>query len=339
MARFASIKEITVVILLAGTVISSRGAIAITPELEQSREEDRIRQTQFDAELSLREKIQVGKQRYEERQAFRSALIEGMRARVEERRDEMSGKGQANPGGLQGEPFDSTDIVFAVGLLLAGFHAFRYVQKRQSEDLILTKPLLDKAPRPAVETAPKETVKVEADWRQIIRTVQLPANIAVEASHDTAFVCKADSSERLQPLKQILGELQSVKVCLDVSAAAKEAIQEDLIRTHLQSVLEKMGMRMEEESTICLALIVSGSWDEKHAVFAHKEKMALLESDALFKKSIVGKRPDPVVLWGAGYTGVAEKLEAETDILTVVKVFTDMLANDLLAVQGQEQLV
>src|ERR1017187_4913062 len=56
-------------------------------------------------------------------------------------------------------------------------------------------------------------------------------------------------------------------------------------------------------------------------------------------KSIVGKWPDPVVLWGAGYTGVAEKREAETDILAVIKVFTDMLANDVLAVQGQEQLV
>jgi hypothetical protein len=339
MARFTNIIKITVVILLAGTVINSRGAVAITPELEQSREEDRIRQTQLNAELSLHEKIQVGKQRYEERQAFRSTLIEGMRAQVEERRDDISGKGRANPGGDQGEPFDSTDVIFTVVLLLAGFHAFRYFQKRQSEDLILTKSLIDKAPRPAIETAPKEAIKEEVDWRHIIRAVQLPANIAVEASHDTTFICKSDSSERLQPLKKILGELQSVKVCVDVSAAAKEAIQEDLIGTHLQSMLEKMGMRMEEESTICLALVVSGSWDEKHAVFAHKEKMVLLENDALFKKSIVGKWPDPVVLWGAGYTGVAEKREAETDILAVIKVFTDMLANDVLAVQGQEQLV
>src|ERR1017187_9724968 len=97
MARFTNIIKITVVILLAGTVINSRGAVAITPELEQSREEDRIRQTQLNAELSLHEKIQVGKQRYEERQAFRSTLIEGMRAQVEERRDDISGKGRANP--------------------------------------------------------------------------------------------------------------------------------------------------------------------------------------------------------------------------------------------------
>lgn len=338
MARFASLIKISVMILLAAPALSGWAAVAISPELQQSREEDRIRQTQLDAEVSLHEKIQVGKHRYEERQAFRSALIEGMHAQVEERRDDISGKGHARPGSDHREPFDSTDLIFTAVLVLAGFHAFRYFQKRQSEDLVFSKPLFNKAPRPAIETAPKVTVKEEADWRQIIRAVQLPANIAVEASHDTTFVCKSDSSERLQPLKQIIGELQSVRICLDVSAAAKDAIQEELISSQLQSMLEKMGIRTEADSTICLALVLSGSWDEKQAVFAHKEKLVLLESDALFKKNTGGNRPDPVVLWGAGYTGVAERLEAETDILAVIKVFADMLANDVMAVQGQEQL-
>jgi hypothetical protein len=338
MARLTSVIKITVVILLAGTVNSSRGAVPITPELQLSREEDRIRQTQLDAELSLHEKIQVGKQRYEERQAFRSALIEGMRTQVEERRDEMSGKGQANLRGQPGDKFDSTDIVLTIGLLLAGFHAFRYFQKRQAEDVVLTKPLLDRTPRPSLETVLKETIKEEPDWRQIVRSVQLPANIAVEASHDTTFICKSELSERLKPLKQIIAQLTSVKVCIDVSAAATEAVQEGPVRTHLESLIEKMGMRMDEESTFSLAFILSGSWDEKHAVFTHKEKMVLLESDALFKKNFVGKRPEPVVLWGAGYAGLAEKLEAETDILSVIQVFADMLGNDMLAVRGHEQL-
>jgi len=112
MARFASITWFAAVILLAGTTIRGTASIAITPELQQLREEDRIRQVQLDAEMSLHEKIQVGKQRYQEREAFRAALIEGLRVRAEEKRDEMSGQGPARP--TDKKKFDPTNLVLTV---------------------------------------------------------------------------------------------------------------------------------------------------------------------------------------------------------------------------------
>lgn len=133
MLRRSDISSIAVLGLLAAALLSSRAAVPVTPELQRLSEEDRIRQVQFDAQASLREKIQVGTQRYEERQAFRQALVKGMREQVEARQDEISGNTLTNLGDPKKTGFDSTHIILTVLVLVAGFLAMRYFQKHQSE--------------------------------------------------------------------------------------------------------------------------------------------------------------------------------------------------------------
>ena len=58
-------------LLLVGMALNSRAGIGITPGQLDASKEDQLRQTARDADISLHQKIEVGKKRYEQRQAFR----------------------------------------------------------------------------------------------------------------------------------------------------------------------------------------------------------------------------------------------------------------------------
>jgi hypothetical protein len=125
-------------LLLAAGTDGIRAAIPITPELEQLSEGDRVRKMNYDAEVSLREKIQVGAQRYEVRQAYRRSLVEGLRARVETRQSEIIGNNPVNPNQDKKTGLDATGIILAVLLAIGGFFAIRFLKHRQpgSADVI-----------------------------------------------------------------------------------------------------------------------------------------------------------------------------------------------------------
>ncbi|MEI2723515.1 MAG: hypothetical protein V9H26_08235 [Verrucomicrobiota bacterium] len=131
--RRSDFLQLAVLGLLAGTLASGWAAVPITPELQQMSEADRARQIQFDAQVSLREKIQVGTQRYEDRQAFRQALVNGMREQADARQEEIAGNRPALGESPEHKGFGSTNMILAVFLLFAGFLAFRYWQKQNTE--------------------------------------------------------------------------------------------------------------------------------------------------------------------------------------------------------------
>lgn len=125
---------ITVAILLAVSLASGRAAVPVTPELQRMREHDRVVRMQLDADYSLHEKMEVGRQRYARRQTFEQEIINGMRANLAERRAELA----SLPGNVpameetQGAEHGQRNLATAIasaGLLIAGLLLFWFVKK------------------------------------------------------------------------------------------------------------------------------------------------------------------------------------------------------------------
>jgi hypothetical protein len=124
------ILSIIVLALWVALVPGSYAGIGITPGLLDARKDDQLRQAKHDAEISLKQKLEVGKKRYEQRQAVRNSIIESMRAQMEERRAEISGSSvlPASAPAATG-PLDATAIILAATILILAFLAFRHLRK------------------------------------------------------------------------------------------------------------------------------------------------------------------------------------------------------------------
>jgi hypothetical protein len=85
----SGLTALAAVALLAALLSSAPAAVNFPPELQNASQEQKLQYLQTMGERSLRDKIDVGKQRYEERLAFRSEIIAGMRANAAERREEI----------------------------------------------------------------------------------------------------------------------------------------------------------------------------------------------------------------------------------------------------------
>ena len=110
---------IGVAALLAGMVIHAPGAFPLPPELERASETQRRQYIQIQSQLALQEKIRVGEQRYQQRQVFRQALVEGMRAKAVERRQAIYGPPAAAPVARSGMPRSLMPILLGAALLVS----------------------------------------------------------------------------------------------------------------------------------------------------------------------------------------------------------------------------
>jgi len=135
MRRATGILTITFGVLVAGNVLQSHAGLAVPSALNSTQPEEQLRQAELDADLSNIRKLQVGKQRYEQRQAFRQSIVDGMRAGMQERRQEITGQPMLTTSPTAVRHFDPTNLVLGLLALAAGFLAFHHVKKSRLEEL------------------------------------------------------------------------------------------------------------------------------------------------------------------------------------------------------------
>jgi len=145
--------------LLAGLALRVYGGAPVPKELERASEAQKRHYLQVQAELALHDKIRVGEQRYQQRKAFRQTLVNGMRNKVEVRRQEMLAPPATQPAVDPDTAGGST--IFFLGLLVvaAAGLAWRLLPTSVSDDTESTwapsKPLAksDKLPSTAKDLA------------------------------------------------------------------------------------------------------------------------------------------------------------------------------------------
>lgn len=76
-----------------GIFTAARAAVPVPPEVERSNAEVQASHMSLQAEESLKEKLEVGKERYEQRKDYRSALVTNLRVNADQRREVILGQG------------------------------------------------------------------------------------------------------------------------------------------------------------------------------------------------------------------------------------------------------
>ena len=309
--------RLTLLILAIATVTAGRAAIPIAPELQQAGEAGRNQDIQTRAEASLREKLEVGKQRYQQQQAYRQELIQAMAASAEERRQEISG--QSRPPVLdENYEFEWSWIGWAL-FALGGVHlGIRFYRTHELGDLDFGLHEIPEAATPAPVSSAKAR---EPDWKDVVSAVHLPSLNEAQRSFSTD-----------------LSPIASVKICLNISPSLQSAVSAERVKQHLQELFEPCGLKFEEEARIWLALNIQGNCPAKTTTFSHVEKLVFLDSDSLSRKSLFGAATVPSVLWGAEHTSFAEQPELETDVLTVLQVFAEMFTKSLVSEQTSDAI-
>jgi hypothetical protein len=122
------------VVLWLGTGLAAQASFRIPPELENATEEETARYLQLEGDRSLREKIQVGKQRYQERLAFRQALADTMRTNRERRRAVISNQFATVPVARPGRSASHEGLLWLAALALVGVFAFLHFRLRRSRE-------------------------------------------------------------------------------------------------------------------------------------------------------------------------------------------------------------
>jgi len=125
------------VLLLAGTGVCARAAFTFPPELEKMSDEEKARYLRTEGERSLREKLQVGKERYQERLAFRREVVSAMWTNYDARRAVILGHVAPAPPSASAsrKPADTgSDWQFwLAGLGIVVFCTYHYSRRRQAE--------------------------------------------------------------------------------------------------------------------------------------------------------------------------------------------------------------
>jgi hypothetical protein len=80
------------VLACVGIFTAARAAVSVPPEIALSDAEVQERYMSRQAEESLKEKLKIGKERYEQRKDFRSALLTNLRANANQRREIILGQ-------------------------------------------------------------------------------------------------------------------------------------------------------------------------------------------------------------------------------------------------------
>ena len=133
-ARFRQI-SVTALLLLLAVPLHTTAGVAVGPIPTNAAEAEQHRIIQFnDAELSLQKKLEVGKARYERRQADRSKAIKAMAAELTKRQETVVIQPAAAPYVNKGYADTSSWpwLLLGVAALGAGFLGLRYYRSRQN---------------------------------------------------------------------------------------------------------------------------------------------------------------------------------------------------------------
>lgn len=134
MVRYGLMWSIVILVMLA-MPIRAIAAVSLGPITTNAAEAEQIRILQsYDAKLSLQRKLEVGKERYERRQADRAKTIEAMAAELAARQKVVVFPPAAAPYVNKGYVDTSSWpwLLLGVTVLGAGFLGLRYYQSRQN---------------------------------------------------------------------------------------------------------------------------------------------------------------------------------------------------------------
>jgi len=321
--------------LLAGVALPVYAAVNVPPEVAQQSAEKRLEYIRLQSEFSLQDKLKMGARRYEERQLARANLAEQLRFEASRREDEATGRTSAiaaNEEQARAAETDYTDYLWLGALVLAGFHVFRL--HRQGEfNSMFEAPLQMKPAEPpsAAETAPVAPIDPVRNCRELVRSMDIPVNLVEDTVPTAPAPEPAASDAPAKPAlsrRQQLRELQSVRLILDISEAAKPLLDESSIQEQLQTRLRKFGLSLDDNAPIWIGVFLHGRWDDKHIAFTHKQKLAVLAADAL---AVAADSPEMgrAVLWGTGYTGFAEEGDVQSDVLDAASVLLELFTMEV----------
>lgn len=124
------------VLLLVGTGVGARAAFTFPPELEKASDEEKAHYLRIEGERSLREKLQVGRERYQERLAFRREVVSAMWTNYATRRAAILGQVAPAPPSTSAsrEPADTDSDwqLWLAGLGIVGLCTYHYSRRRQA---------------------------------------------------------------------------------------------------------------------------------------------------------------------------------------------------------------
>jgi hypothetical protein len=79
-----------ITLIIASVPMRSHAAAPTGPTSKNLTAAERFRQAQWDAQVSLSRKLRVGQERYQQKQAYRRGIIEGMETELANRRSEVT---------------------------------------------------------------------------------------------------------------------------------------------------------------------------------------------------------------------------------------------------------
>jgi hypothetical protein len=128
--RFSRI-SVTAILLLLAVAFHTIAAVSLGPITTNAAEAERTRILQsYDAKLSLQRKLEVGKERYERRQADRAKAIEAMSSELTARQKVVVFQPAAAPYVNKKGADTSSWVLLGVAAFGAGFLGLRYYRSR-----------------------------------------------------------------------------------------------------------------------------------------------------------------------------------------------------------------
>ena len=132
MVRYSLMWSIVIFVMLA-MPIRATAAVSLGPITTNAAEAEQRRILQsYDAKLSLQRKLEVGKERYERRQADRAKAIEAMSAELAARQKVVVMQPVAAPDVNKKDADTWLWSLLGVAALGAGFLGLRYYRSRQN---------------------------------------------------------------------------------------------------------------------------------------------------------------------------------------------------------------
>ena len=308
-----------VLVLLLAVPLTGRSAVPISPELQNATEAGRIKEINTRAEASLREKIEVGKQRYQEKQLFRKELVQGITSSAEERRQEISRLNLPSAPVKDISKFDINSLAWLLIFLGLIYQGVRYYRAQELGDLDLGMHSLSAGAGTEILKAAKIN---EFQWRNFVSDLQVPLI-------DCSQVEVHKQTGRFE-FPKLNSEL-SVKLCLEIAPELQSMISEAQVREHLKIFFESQDIRQDENSNLWLVLVIQGSRVSVTNTISHEEKIVLFENDCSLKQKLtVALQPR----WGAQYAAYADCAEIPGEVRAVINVFSEMFLQEFIFPQG-----
>ena len=131
--RFSRI-SVTAILLLLAVPLHTIAGVAVGPIPTNAAEAEQHRIILFnEAQRSFQRKLEVGKERYEQRQADRARAIKAMSAELKKRQEVVVMQPATVPDVNKEDAGTSSWLLLGVAALGAGFLGFRYYRSRQDQ--------------------------------------------------------------------------------------------------------------------------------------------------------------------------------------------------------------